>query len=789
MPVTPTYPGVYVQEEASGARAIAGVATSVTAFVAMAERGPMKTPQLIFNFADFERNFGSVTEGELATQVRNFYLNGGGKAYVMRIAQNPGTADVVLRDQLDGADALAVTARDPGLEGNSLRVEVDYDTGTPEETFNLNVYRSELKSDGTIDRKNEETFTNLSMDPSSGFFADKVVNNSSALVTVKATPPGTTNGVSIAGLVLRSAQTDVRDDLLPLVTATANALRIQIGNNPPVSVALTPVADIASNTTLTNITSRWKQDIDTALSGASLAVSVTVTISGSTVPNDGTGANRLLRVESGDGTVRITPGLSNDCTVGLMLGTGQGGIEGSDFGDARPAPSGFVARMGRRADLFQNFRRFAGTVRTELATIDLTDDVTSPAIAQIPVALTGAGPMFEVGTATNLGNALAVLDTIAGLVTNNSQNRWTAKRHGLRLAMSPRYGDEDTGQNTAITSGPGPNLDLDDYFNGFENTAVYKLGTIGGTPGPSAFQGAANAGSNGNPATSTEYDDAYKILDREVDLFNILVLPRNKGQDNDSRGKLWGPASAFCEKKRAFLLVDPKDDWNDITKAEKGVDGIRTGVATRNSACYWPRLDMGDKTYVDPSGAMAGVMARIDGNRGVWKAPAGLEATIRGVRGVEHQMTDPENGVINPKALNAIRLFPAGVVGWGARTLVGYNGSGNVDDKYVPVRRTMLYIEESLYRGLRFAVFEPNAEPLWAQIRLAAGSFMNGLFRQGAFKGEKASDAYFVICDSTTTTPNDINLGIVNVIVGFAPLKPAEFVILTVKQIAGQTQV
>jgi phage tail sheath protein FI len=126
---------------------------------------------------------------------------------------------------------------------------------------------------------------------------------------------------------------------------------------------------------------------------------------------------------------------------------------------------------------------------------------------------------------------------------------------------------------------------------------------------------------------------------------------------------------------------------------------------------------------------------------------------------------------------------------WGARTLVGFDGSGNIDDKYIPVRRTMLMIEESLYRGLHFAVFEPNDEPLWAQIRLAAGSFMNGLFRQGAFAGSKSSDAYFVMCDSSTTTPNDINLGIVNVIVGFAPLKPAEFVVITVKQIAGQAQV
>jgi phage tail sheath protein FI len=104
----------------------------------------------------------------------------------------------------------------------------------------------------------------------------------------------------------------------------------------------------------------------------------------------------------------------------------------------------------------------------------------------------------------------------------------------------------------------------------------------------------------------------------------------------------------------------------------------------------------------------------------------------------------------------------------------------------VPVRRTALYIEESLYRGLKWVVFEPNDEPLWAQIRLNVGAFMHNLFRQGAFQGQTPQEAYFVKCDKDTTTQNDINLGIVNIVVGFAPLKPAEFVIIQIQQIAGQ---
>jgi len=152
-------------------------------------------------------------------------------------------------------------------------------------------------------------------------------------------------------------------------------------------------------------------------------------------------------------------------------------------------------------------------------------------------------------------------------------------------------------------------------------------------------------------------------------------------------------------------------------------------------------------------------------------------------------LTDDENGQLNPLGINCLRSFPAaGRVVWGARTMRGDDQLAD-DYKYIPVRRLALYIEESLYRGTKWVVFEPNDEPLWAQIRLNVGSFMNNLFRQGAFQGQSPRDAYFVKCDKETTTQNDINLGIVNIIVGFAPLKPAEFVVIQLQQIAGQITV
>jgi hypothetical protein len=164
-----------------------------------------------------------------------------------------------------------------------------------------------------------------------------------------------------------------------------------------------------------------------------------------------------------------------------------------------------------------------------------------------------------------------------------------------------------------------------------------------------------------------------------------------------------------------------------------------------------------------PCGAVAGVFARTDTQRGVWKAPAGLDASLVGVPQLTVSLTDSENGELNPLGINCLRAMPAsGRVVWGSRTLQGNDRLAS-EWKYIPVRRTALYIEESLYRGTQWVVFEPNDEPLWSQIRLNVGAFMHSLFRQGAFQGTTPRDAYFVKCDKETTTQNDIDRGIVPV--------------------------
>ncbi|MCU1264351.1 MAG: hypothetical protein JWM21_669 [Acidobacteria bacterium] len=282
----------------------------------------------------------------------------------------------------------------------------------------------------------------------------------------------------------------------------------------------------------------------------------------------------------------------------------------------------------------------------------------------------------------------------------------------------------------------------------------------------------------------------------KADLFNLLCIPPFSFT-KDVTIPLVGEAVAYCQRRRAMMIVDPPSGWTTKkTARDQFSDSTQDFVGTRSNyaAIFFPRLrqpnPLHDNQVEDfaPCGAIAGVFSRTDAQRGVWKAPAGLEASLVGVPQLSVSLTDEENGELNPLGLNCLRAFPIfGRVVWGARTMEGADQRAS-EWKYVPVRRTALYIEESLYRGTKWVVFEPNDEPLWAQIRLNVGAFMHDLFRQNAFQGQTPRAAYFVKCDKETTTQNDIDHGVVNILVGFAPLKPAEFVVLRIQQMAGQIE-
>ncbi len=305
-------------------------------------------------------------------------------------------------------------------------------------------------------------------------------------------------------------------------------------------------------------------------------------------------------------------------------------------------------------------------------------------------------------------------------------------------------------------------------------------------------------GTDGSAITDAQISDEIALsadhkglwaLDK-ADLFNILCIPPLEVH-KDVDKTTWSIALAYCKKRRAFLIVDAPDEWDepsDVTNTSRGVDSL--GLRDENAAIYFPRVKMADTLQETglstsaPCGVVAGIYARTDAQRGVWKAPAGHDATAVGVRKLAYSMNDAENGQLNPLGVNCLRTFPAvGNVVWGARTLEGADQLAS-EWKYISVRRLALFLEESLYRGTQWVVFEPNDEPLWAQIRLNVGAFMYDLFRKGAFQGETPREAYFVKCDKETTTQSDRDQGIINILLGFAPMKPAEFVILRIRLVA-----
>ena len=292
------------------------------------------------------------------------------------------------------------------------------------------------------------------------------------------------------------------------------------------------------------------------------------------------------------------------------------------------------------------------------------------------------------------------------------------------------------------------------------------------------------SGTDGTSAVSeTTFSNAFPRLDRITD-FSLLAVP------GEGTTVMMDLGMAYCANRPlqdVFYIGEMAS--HDDTPAE--ATSFRNNLTTANSygAVYFPWVMALDPTGqsqspvpLPPSGYVAGLYARIDASRGVWKAPAGVEASLNGAVGLTVELNDVEQGTLNPIGVDVIRRFAgAGIVAFGARTV-----TSDPEWLYVPIRRTAIMLRVSIYYGIQWAVFEPNDEPLWAELRLNIGSFMTTLFRQGAFAGSTPSQAFFVKCDSETTTQDDINAGVVNVLVGFAPLRPAEFVVVQISQSAGQ---
>jgi phage tail sheath protein FI len=338
------------------------------------------------------------------------------------------------------------------------------------------------------------------------------------------------------------------------------------------------------------------------------------------------------------------------------------------------------------------------------------------------------------------------------------------------------------------------------------NSAAYLLGAAYQAANPALAAQvaepqvtAATAGDPGAPdgqPASDAFKAAVTALDDRDPFFNLLCLPdivRPKASDpraahHPNVAAVYAEGARVCANKFAFLIVDPPPDVVDVGSAEAW-KSTRMGFASSHAGAWFPNIRVdnplapGAIIAHPPSGAVAGVIARTDARVGVWQAPAGTEATIAGAYGPAAELSDKEQGILNPLGLNVIRKFPIyQTVGFGSRTVDGSNALAS-EWKYIPVRRTANHILRSLSEALRWAVHKGNGEDLWTQLRVSCTGFMQGLYRQGAFKGTSPREAYFVACDASTTTNADMDLGVVNIVIGFSPLKPAEFVVITLRQI------
>jgi phage tail sheath protein FI len=284
---------------------------------------------------------------------------------------------------------------------------------------------------------------------------------------------------------------------------------------------------------------------------------------------------------------------------------------------------------------------------------------------------------------------------------------------------------------------------------------------------------------------ATPFLKGLSLLSR-IPFFNMLMIPETTLLPDREAAKVFQAAVPLIEKHRAVYLLDPpqQDALRQTVKDLAAWFRAQVGIRHPNVVLYFPRVQVRSRVASPPtvtipvSGSMAGLFARLDGIRGVWKAPAGTEAKLQGVVGLVQLLTSRDIDLLTSANINALKQIPSSAfVAWGARTL-----SSDPEWKYLPVRRTALFIESSIQQGTKWAVLEPNDEPLWAQIRRSAEIFMEALFRQGAFQGARAQDAYFVKCGRETTTIANQAAGIVRLMVGFAPLKPAEFVILKIQQ-------
>ncbi len=751
-----TYPGVYIEELPSSVRSITGVGTSITAFIGRTRRGPLDEPTRINNFGDFERIFGGLwADSPLTYAVNDFYRNGGTAALIVRLFSPlfpteaaRDAAETQARNEATAAALAIFTGAQTaaGVAGARPAQVVTAVNNTPAAGPTAVVQRTRQTLLDAARAVAQTAATAASVAQAASGASVPAVADVANAGALAATAPNATEVTVHAAIQARAAAYADIFNAADAVADTAETANNDAGTDLAGLVAAV-AARVGATTGADNILAA--QAVQAAVAGAADKATAAANARAAVAPyeQNNTAAQAILTAANND-LNRVTAAWVRDAVDAAR----PAAIEAvaaliAPRPRARLAQGGLILEAKSAGDWGNLLKMRLTHENNDLFTLTILD---------------GATGKIETH------RRLSVLANDSRFVTEVLQNESALVLAATVPAARPAaHGAADRGEEFTT---PGA-------FSA-PNTAGGAAGSDGSVLNTAAYRG--------SPAGKT---GLYAL--EKADLFNLLCIPP-PAVDGVLDPQVYTDAAQYCQQRRAFLLMDPPSTWTTKDLAVAGFGPLATNIGPKSyAAMFFPNLRQPDPLRGDqirdfpPCGAVAGVFARTDATRGVWKAPAGLEANLAGVMALSVPLTDAENGELNPLGLNCLRAFPAaGRVIWGARTLEG-------DDrlpsqwKYIPVRRLALFIEESLYRGTQWVVFEGNDERLWSQIRLNLGAFMNSLFRQGAFQGTSAKDSYFVKCDAETTTQTDINQGIVNIVVGFAPLKPAEFVVIKIQQIAG----
>jgi phage tail sheath protein FI len=803
------HPGVYIEEVSSGVRPIEGVSTSNGAFIGKAEMGILNKAVLVTSFQEFQVKYGQFLPGGhyLAHSALQFFNNGGKACYIVRVARSgAAAAAIAIKDRRSSAGkTVTIKAANEGEWGNRIDVVITDGTDNPDNEFAIQVYRDRSDQNPPLPPLLLEINDNLSMNPEADNYVEKALAANSKYILAEV---NLTNAANADAGFSRSDQLPVGNgaDLLKLrAGGTSGATETPGSDGPPATAGTsrsgvnppeTPPADRRKINI--NLNGDGAQTITIPLeaaTGADVAAAIQKSVRAlkakdpvnqsayddftcayETPPAPASPAYLLTSGTKGaTSSVVVTNGTVLDSTevaTPIILPAGQHEFAIEIDGDG---PHGV-----RLTGPLTNGDAIALAIQTAVRAL-------TPKRSSNAVAFKGDGTPANPGFACVYQNA-NLPGSPSFLLTSGRPAGEARARSSVRVINSPvnniagtlKLGVTNGGREVtgAAILRPAKSQTPTEYHLGDAaingNVDSVTPGADGGIPGDKDY---------GRPDRQ-DYINGLPALDPIRDV-NIVCIPGVGDAAVVAAGVNYCTQRADC-----FFVGDVNKTDDTIEEAQAFINSLT--VKSSYGAVYFPWLMMLDPSGKTPgpievpsSGFVAGMYARIDARRGVWKAPAGTEANIGGAVSLTANITDIQQDFLNPIGVNVIRSFPAsGLVIWGSRTLATRS---DPEYRYVPVRRTAMFLEQSIYNGIQFAVFEPNDEVLWASLRLNITAFMLLQFRAGAFQGKTANDAFFVKCDSSTTTQADIDAGIVNILVGFAPLKPAEFVVLKLSQKSGQT--